>query len=276
MASNLECLGLAAVDDFWELVAAARAQATSIGRRGSIEVLRWQDASGVRLTLGFEGDELASFLPSFAGESTTRLANVRGLNDEVFIAAVVDDAGEQLTSLAVELEQQPLIANPITSALATITFLGRHITVHDDPDAFAASDASLLRPGSDPNDSPPARVAEHGLKWPVRMGHESFLSYGAFGDPSDAVASARFAALVVSAERRTVSLTGQSFIVAQVETIGICASLCLKGPDFAVTPTAGQVVAGEVFVSGSLVDLEDTRPSRRLLRGKPAKLFGRR
>lgn len=273
MASNLECLGLAAVDgdDFRALVAAARAQARSIGRRGSLEVLRWQDASGARLVLGFEGDELSSFLPSFAGQSTTTLANVCGLNDEVFAAAVVDETGEQLTSLAIELEQRPLISQPIKSTLATITFLGRHITLHEDPDAFAASDASLLSPGADPNESPPEHIAELGLKRPFRMSHESFMSYGVFGDPSDAVAAARFAALVVSAERRNVSLTGQSFIVAQVETIGICASLCLKSADFAVTPTPGQVVAGEVFVSGSLVDLEAARSSRRWLRGKPAK-----
>jgi hypothetical protein len=100
MASNLQCLGLFASerDDFDALVAAARAQASFIGRQGSVEVFRWQDASGVRLVLGFDGGELSTFLPSFAGTSTTRLANVRGLNDEVFKADVVDDAGEQLTS----------------------------------------------------------------------------------------------------------------------------------------------------------------------------------
>jgi hypothetical protein len=168
------------------------------------------------------------------------------------------------------LEQQPLIARPIETALATITFLGRHITLHEDPDAFAASDASLLKPGADPDLPPPAHIVERGLKWPFRMGHGSFMSYGVFGDPSDAVAVARFAAVVVTAERRTVSLSGQSFIVAEVETVGVCASLCLRASDFEVTPVAGQVVAGEVFIAGSLVDFEPDRSPRRWLQGKPA------
>jgi hypothetical protein len=91
------------------------------------------------------------------------------------------------------LEQQPLIARPIETALATSTFLGRHITLHEDPDAFAAS-----------------------------------------------------------------------------ETVGVCASLCLRASDFEVTPVAGQVVAGEVFIAGSLVDFEPDRSPRRWLQGKPA------
>jgi hypothetical protein len=278
MASNLECIGLSAVDsnDFDALIASARSKATPLGRSGSLELLRWQDPSGIRLVLGFDGSELASFLPSFAGTSTTSLTNIRGLNDEVFAAAVVDEAGEQMTALALELEQQPLITRPIERALATITFLGRHVTLHADADAFTASGASLLKPDADPNEAPPKHFAERGLQWPIRMGHESFMSYGVFGEPSDSVAAARFAGVVLTAERRTVALTAQSFIVAQVNTVGIKASVCLKGSDFEAPPLPGQVIAGEVFIVGSLVDFEADRSQRRWLRGKSVQWLGRK
>jgi hypothetical protein len=81
---------------------------------------------------------------------------------------------------------------------------------------------------------------------------------------------------VLKAERRTVALTAQSFIVAEVSTVGITASVCLKGSDFAAVPLPGQVIAGEVFIAGSLVGFEAGASPKPSLRRKPARWFSRR
>jgi hypothetical protein len=259
MASNLACVGLAAANeaDLNALIRAVRPNAVGFGHVAGIELLRWEDPSGARLVLGLQDGRVISLLPSFAAGHETRLAGVRRANDEVAIAAVVDDDGEQLTSLALELEQIRLLGDSsVDEALAAITFLGRRVTVHEDSDAFARSAASLLDPNAGPNEPPPTHYVEHGLKWPPRVGDESFFSFGVFGEPAHAEAGGRFAGRVIHAERRTVQQSGQTFIVATVRSVGIDASVCLSGTEFDTVPVPGQVIAGEVFIVGSVPALE--------------------
>ena len=266
MASNLACVGLsvATETELNELVRAVRPTAVGIGHVAGVEVLRWEDPSGARLVLGLQDGQITSLLPSFAAEHTTRLARLRRANDSVAIAAVVDESGEQLTSLAFEPEQIGLLADDgVDAALAAITFLGRRVTVHEDSDAFGRSADSLLDPNADPSKPAPAHYVERGLKWPPRVGHESFISYGVFGEPAHAEAGARFAGVVIDAERRTVQQSGQTFIAATVQTIGIYASVCLSGTEFDAVPRPGQVLAGEVFVVGSVASPEQQNQKSR-------------
>jgi hypothetical protein len=279
MASNFECLGLAVSgpEEYEAVVGRALANATPVGRVGDALVVRWQDPSGVRLIASIQDGSVTDLLPSYASEPGAQFADVRMVNDEVATAAVVDEAGEQSTQMAVELEDRAVIraaggAHP--GGRASVVALGVDVGVHADEHAFADSPASLLGAADEAGD-PPAHFVERGWSWPPRMAAQSFISHGVFGDPDDAQAFARLAGIVPYAERRTVSLTGQAFIVARVRTVGFEADLCLPGSDHPQTPTAGQVVAGTVFLVAALgLALPDgygaKRPQGRFLRRRNA------
>lgn len=224
MASNLDCVGLGVGDPagLGRLVDMAVRYAEHLGELAGVSVLRWQDPSGARLVLGMRGTEVVDLLPSYAGAPGARLANVHAVNDDVVIADVLDEDGEQVTMLAAELEQRRLLpaAKGAVQGLACVVALGVDVTVWPDEDAFAASDASLVSDdGGDPGEAP-AHWVEQGWPWPPRMAAESFISYGVFGNPKQAEAYARLNGTVLRAQRKTVVATGQEFVAARVRTVG--------------------------------------------------------
>ncbi|MFD2767075.1 hypothetical protein [Micromonospora eburnea] len=255
MTSNLDCVGLGVTDraGMRRLVDIALAGAERLGEADGVSVLRWQDPSGARLVLGVRGDEVVDLLPSYAGTPGARLADVRAVNEDVAVADVLDDGGEQATMLAAELEQRRLLpaATGPVGGLACVVALGVDVAVYADAEAFAASDASLVGDRDDPGD-PPAHVVEQGWPWPPRMATESFVSYGVFGEPAQAQAYARLNGTVLGAEPRTVTATGQRFVAARVRTAGFEADVCLPAGDAGGVPQPGNVVAGTVFLVGSL------------------------
>lgn len=271
MASNLECVGLGVADKagFVALVNAAMDRAELLYTVDGIGVHRWQDPSGARLVLGLRGKELVDFLPSYAAEPGGLLAEVEPANDSVVTADVVDESGELMTKLALELEEHRLVGRPEKPKEGPAAFvaLGVRVTVHADEEAYAASDASLLNPTAEPSE-PPAHVVEAGHPWPPRMAAESFISYGAFGPPDQAQAHARLNGTVVDAKRVTNSLTGQAYIVARARTVGFEADVCLPGSEHTEIPPPGAVVAGEVFLVGSMPGLMTAgeRPGGRISR----------
>jgi hypothetical protein len=240
-------------DGFGELVGAAMAASEVVSTIGPVSVHVWQDASGARLIMWTERDSIVDLLPSFAGTPGAVLSEVRRVNDEVAIANVLDGDGEMVTMLAAALEQNRILAATKASAdgPAIVVALGSDVTVHEDEEAFAASDASLL--GDAAAGEPPAHVVEQNMPWPPRMAAESFISYGVFGPPEQAEAYARLHGTVLEAQRRTNALTGQSFIAARVRTAGFEVDLCLPGN--AQVPQPGNVVGGTVFLVASLPDL---------------------
>lgn len=254
MASNLECVGLGVADKngLQRLVDRALADGRQMGAADSVTVLRWEDPSGARLVIGVRDRAVCEFLPSFAGEPGARLGGVRMANNEVAIADVVDEDGEQAAMIAVELEQRRLLpaAAGAAAGLASVVALGVDVTVHADADAFAASDVSLLSSdGGDPGDPPP-HVVERGLPWPPRMAAESLISYGVFGPPEQAEAYARLHGTVLRAEQRTVAATGQQFVAVRVRSVGLDLDMCLPaGP----VPVPGNVIGGTVFLVASLL-----------------------
>ncbi|NJC83179.1 hypothetical protein [Planosporangium mesophilum] len=254
MTSNLDCVGLG-VDDHAgmdRLIGIALESAESLGQAGGVSVLRWQDSSGARLIVGVRGDEVADLLPSYAGEPGARLASVRAVNEDVVVADVVDEDGQQVTMLAAELEQRRLLpAAGTVGGLACVVALGVDVTVWADEDAFAASDASLLGDGDDPGEAP-AHVVEQGLSWPPRMAAESFISYGVFGDPEQVQAYARLNGTVLRAQRKAVAVTGQEFVVARVRTAGFEVDVCLSADDVRELPRPGNVIGGTMFLVASL------------------------
>jgi hypothetical protein len=182
------------------------------------------------------------------------------VNDQVAVAAVFDDEGEQLTAMTLELEQRRLIGDrPISSVAASVVALGTQVEVFGSVEEFNASDASLLSP--DGNDSPaPPHYVDNGWRWPPRLAPESFISYGVFNEGAAATAHARLCGLVSSADRRVVQETGREVVVAVVSSVGMDVTVCLEGAAHPGVPTSGQVIAGTVFMTASL---EGWRPPRR-------------
>lgn len=250
MASNFQCIGLDPEDEaaFDRLVQQLIAGATPVGSAGDLRVLRWEDPSGARVVFGLRGNEIHDLLPSFAAEPGVRFAGLTRLNDDVLSGEVVDEDGDQLTAMAVEVEEHRLLdADPRPwSGLAAVTAFGTQVTVHADAEVFGESDDSLLNPESKNEPAPPHYV-ERGLKWPVRMAAESFVSMGVFGPPENADAYARMAGTVLRAERRRNTLSGLDFVVARVSTIGTEVTVCLSAEEHEV-PAPGNVVSGMVFL----------------------------
>ena len=253
MPSTLGCVGLAVEGqpEFEQLVEASLASAEVIGRNGGVEVRRWQDESGARLIVAMEGRRIVSVLPSFAGEPGP-MVSARVVAPDLSFADVLDDEGEQLTALAVELEQHALLGPEAVRGRASLVGLGVGVKVYESEEAFTSSPDSLLAPGSDPGPAP-EHAAATGIKWPPRVGGQSFISYGIFGEPARADAYARLNGVVQRAERRTNTLTGQSFIWARVATAGFEADVCMTATaDEPAVPAAGAVIGGECFMVGSL------------------------
>jgi hypothetical protein len=169
------------------------------------------------------------------------------------MADVVDEDGELLTRLAAEFEQRRFLPAEPVEGHASLVALGVDVTVHASADAFAASDASLV--GDSPAGEAPAHFVENGWPWPPRMAAESFISYGAFGTGDAANAYARLNGVVLTADIRTVALTGQRFMAARVRSTGFEAAVCLPADERTVAPATGAVIAGTVFLVGSLTDL---------------------
>jgi hypothetical protein len=256
VSSNLSCVGLAMATsrELGELVSAVLPHAVLLGHGGGVDVLRWQDSSGARLVLGIKDGQLADLLPSFAGTAGARLAGLAALTDSVWHADVLGEAGDQVTAMAVELEQRRLLPASAGTAtfLASVTGLGVDVSVHADAGQFAASPASLLDPAGAPAGEPPAHYRERGWAWPPRVGPESFFSPGLFGDAGKARAYARLAGTVLRAERRTVFRTSQDFTVARVRTAGFDTDICLAAADHPATPEPGNIIAGTVFLVAAL------------------------
>ncbi len=267
MASNLACVGLAVsgAPELGQLIDRVRAAARPVGTFGGVEVFRWHDRSGAGLILGWRAgprgerprtDDVIDFLPVFASTSGGLVDDCHLVSGSVASAAIVDADGEQLTAMTFEAEQyrQLEALGRVVAGPARITALGVSVTSHPDAEAFEASPDSLLSPDADPADPPPASYAERGWAWPPRLAAESFISEGAFGNPSDATAHGRLAGTVLRASHRTCELTGQGFTVATVRTVGFDADLCLADTEHPVAPEPGAIISGTVFLTATVDD----------------------
>lgn len=257
MASNLECVGLA-VDgpaDFRALVDELWPRAVRLESTGALQVRRFQDSSGARMVISRNaGGQLVDFVASYAGRPGVLFGAVAALNPRVAIASVVDQTGEQLTSMACELEQRHLLAGrrtPVSGAASVVAF-GVGVSTHADAGAFAASDASLLLPPGEDSTKVPEHFAKYGWPWPPRVAPESFISNGVFGPPEAAEAYAKIAGTVLRAEKRRTDATGQTFVVARLRTAGFEVDMCLPAAENEEPPLVGQVIAGIVSLAASM------------------------
>jgi hypothetical protein len=257
VASKLECVGLATdsptefrafVDELW-------ARAVPIGSTSAVHVRRFQDPSGARMVISRNaGGELVDLIASYAGQPGVLFGAVAALNYRVAIASVVDQTGEQLTSMACELEQRHLLPGrqtPVSGAASVVAF-GVDVSVHADIDAFAISDASLLGPPGQDSTKAPTHFVKNGWPWPPRVAPESFISDGVFAAPGAADADAKMAGTVLRAEKHRTEATGQSFVVARLRTAGFEVDICMPATENDEPPVVGQVIAGTVSLVASI------------------------
>lgn len=258
MASTLACIGLA-VDSLETLNEHLSGMTTTVaGRIDGVESVRYDDPSGARVVVAVDPEgQTLDLVPSYDARPGAFLARVGPLGS-VVQADVVDDSGETLTRLAVDLEQHRHLGGVVSGPVrASVLALGVEMTIHAGAEAFAASDASLLG-GAEPG--------EETRRWAA----ESFVSYGLFGD-GEREPTAFLAGTVLDADTQAHGVTGQVFHIARVRTVGFEATVCLAASDHPTAPVAGDVVAGSCYLVVDVPTLWTLEPPRRRRRG----LFGR-
>ena len=256
MTSNLQCVGLG-VDSsksLGALVRRALPESITLGVANGVEVRRWEDSSGSRLILGMRDGDVVDLLPSFAGQLGAKLGEVNALNDTVNGADLLDESGEQVTSMNFELEENRFFRDlgSLSGGSAVINALGLEITVHANAEEFSLSPSSLLDDGESISSEPPAVYVERGWDWPPRVGSESFIPTGQFGTLS---ARGRLYGTVLSAGGKTCSLSGGEFVVTVVRTVGFIANLCTPLSEVSEIPVPGNIVGGAVYLVVSIPSL---------------------
>ena len=105
-------------------------------------------------------------------------------------------------------------------------------------------------PDADADSEPPADHP-HGQSWPERVASQSFLSWGAWGEPAQPFV--RLAGTVTSAEVRRKPHTNQRFVAARL-TIALAfnTTVCFPFAEDDECPQPGNIVEGDVFLVGSL------------------------
>ncbi|GAA5141290.1 hypothetical protein GCM10023340_02770 [Nocardioides marinquilinus] len=249
MASTLACLGMH-VDDLDRLGDVLdQLPADLVGRvatdEGVVESVRHRDDSGACVVLARLDGGVVDLVPTFESDRGARLGGL-GVAGEAVVADVLDDDGETVTRLACDLVQRRHVrdAGPVDAAVVA---LGVEVGVHADAAAFAASDDSVLgepEPGEEP----------------MRLTAQSFVSYGLFSGDADPEPTAFLAGEVLAAESRTHAVTGQSFHVLQVETVGFTATVCLAASEHPTLPAPGSVVAGVCYLVADAPDLWSFEP----------------
>jgi len=267
VASNLACVGLGpdigsdtgpdtvadSREALHQLVTRVLPRSVSLGVRDGLDVRRWEDPSGARLLLGQRDGTVRELLPSFASLTSARLRDVAALTPEITAADVIED-GEVVTRMAFALEERRFVdpQAPAPEGEASIVAFGRSVALYAGEEAFAESPDGLLGGPETVTEEPPPHFVERGWKWPPRMAAESFIPTGLFGSPT---AEARLYGTVRSAERRTVSETGNEIDVLVVRTVGFDATVCVPARLLGGEALPGSILGGTVSLVASMLSI---------------------
>ncbi|ARJ03884.1 hypothetical protein B5808_00515 [Cnuibacter physcomitrellae] len=257
MTSTLGCIGFDSAGRAELLTTVGRLahSARPLGTADGVEVLRWEDPSGARLTFDRLRDRLVAFVPSFAGRPGVLLRNCRTVGTKVVVGDVLDSAGAQMTVMGFELEQRRALATDEQwSGTAAVTGFARTAEFFDDRTAYSRSPYSLLDPATADDEVAPEHQLDTVRKRTERMAAESFIPWGLFGDGTDPSAEARLNGTVVEATLRRNTVTGTRFLSARVTCMGFEIDL-VAAWDRDEPPTPGSIVAAELFLIASIDSL---------------------
>lgn len=253
MPSNFACLGFVRDPLREEELFALLDRAYGASRRLGVgldgaHVHRWAGEDGAVLVVEVDGEGgVVGVTPSLVGRPGVRLAGLRRVSTDTVTAQVLGPDGEQVSALALDLEERRFVDTHEGAVDATLVALGGSVAVFPDAASYARDDASLLQPppaGTNPAPDAPRTAAE------------SFLSYGVFAAPPEASGRARLAGTVLALDERRNELTDLPYRVARVRTVvgEVDVALAVPGPE----PAVGGVLAGEVYLVGSVPALLPT------------------
>jgi hypothetical protein len=256
LASTVSCIGLGpeSEEELMGLLDRVVLGAEVVAARRGLEIRRWEDASGARVTVGLRGgNRVEDLIPWLASEPGARLGPLSPAEDGVHVGDVLDGDGETAARGAFEVAQRPQLAGAgHPGGPAAIVALGTEMTVSDDADTFATSPASLLDPTAEPGEP----------GGDLRLAAESFIPLGLFGAEAGHAAEARLAAVVIASDRRINALSGLPFVVARTRTAGMEIDVCLDGREHPGALRPGQVISGLAHMIAS-VRVEAAGPARR-------------
>lgn len=267
MSSHLACIGMAVTSpgDLDAVVAeivrsgrepVAGAEPVTAGKHASadtsgqhITTRAWQDPSGARVVYDLvDGEPL--ILPTFRDAATARYTGIEADNPEVARLSVIGPDGATETGVTAELEQRRHPDSVPPEGRVSLCAMGIQVRTFPDEASFLHSDASLLGTVEEFGDPPP-EVLEQGLAWPPRMSTRAFFANGYFEGPVPVSPHALISAVVRERRDLVNRFTGQSFIVAIIDTPFGTMPVCLSAVEHS-TVKPGEVLTGTVSVVGSI------------------------
>ncbi len=240
MASGLQCIGvdLPGGESVAGIVDAILPQAEQI-RGGRIEVHRWQDAgSGARIVVSLQGTRPIGLLASLASAPGVVFGTVRRFHGVASEATVLDAGGGEPTRLVCDLEEGRLARRLHDVGPVGVVALATRVTLHDEVDAFERA---------------------RGLP----LGEGLLVSLALMHPPVCWDASGVLEGVVLLAEERVNATGGGSFQVARVRAAGLEVDVCLSAHEHRAPVRPGQVIAGQVYLVGSVPAGVNGRWSRR-------------
>jgi hypothetical protein len=262
VGGHFECIGVAGEDELAAVVEAAVQDGEATPIEGGREIV-WRDAQGasVAVTVGSD-DEILCVRPTFAATSRVN-ARVGAVAEDPecafcsrLLVEVVDETGELMYPLAVELERQAPARDPSLaerqSRLAISAFV-ETIETWPSEDAYEAA-----HPGRMFDDATGAGD--------LALGSQSLIPTGLFVDEPrrrfwrrsgpDPVptANALITGIVHELELRNNSITGRDFTWLELETYGASYDVVAAVADASDDLSEGAVVQGAVWLIAALAD----------------------
>jgi hypothetical protein len=262
VSGHFECIGVADEDEFAALAEAAIQDGEATPINGAREIV-WRDAEGASLAVTVGADkELLCARPTFAATSRVN-ARVGALAEDPecafcsrLLLEVVDDAGELVYPLAVELERHAPARDPSVAGRQLqlpITAFAETIETWPSEDAYEAAHPGRML-GDEAAAGDPALAAQ------------SLIPTGLFVDQpkrpfwrrkaADPVptAHALITGVVRALEARKNSFTGRDFMWLALETYGASYDVVVAPADASDALSEGAVVQGSFWFVAALPD----------------------
>lgn len=258
---------IASEDDLKEIIQQAMGAATEVIPVKGGSYIRWSSGCGAELWLqGDRKDRLIGMSPHFAGASQIQIG----------LATRAKRSYDNDLEGAFKAWTEPSSADPANGAYPLV-FDAPDFAVYSEIKLPSLATAQIAAFAEEIAvfESAEAYLASQSGEY--KLAAQSFVPTGLFPGkeeeeedepPSDA--RAMFAGRVVQAEERVNDLSGEPFVWALVETLGVSYDILIAHAMLDDLPLEGNVVHGSFWLSGRLLEYERREPS-----GLLERFFGR-